>query len=95
MPPVNQGSRTALITWTVVTSLAHFWFNAFFEGGHTGADSGIFEIDWEAMDVDAIDRLFLRFASTPRPLLLGNANHMDVNAGLCECLGLPSNTRVT
>lgn len=36
--------------WTMVTSLAHVWFNAYFEGGHTGADSGIFEIDWEAMD---------------------------------------------
>jgi protein-tyrosine phosphatase len=36
--------------WTMVTSLAHVWFNTYFEGGHTGADSGIFEIDWEAMD---------------------------------------------
>jgi protein-tyrosine phosphatase len=36
--------------WTMVTSLAHVWFNAYFEGGHTGADSGVFEIDWEAMD---------------------------------------------
>jgi protein-tyrosine phosphatase len=36
--------------WTVVTSLAHVWFNAYFEGGYTGADSGICEIDWEAMD---------------------------------------------
>jgi protein-tyrosine phosphatase len=36
--------------WTMVTSLAHVWFNAYFEGGHTGVDSGIFEIDWEAMD---------------------------------------------
>jgi protein-tyrosine phosphatase len=36
--------------WTMVTSLAHVWFNAYFEGGHTGADSGILEIDWEAMD---------------------------------------------
>jgi protein-tyrosine phosphatase len=46
-----EGRNSAHYTgWTVVTSLAHFWFNAFFEGGHTGADSGIFEIDWEAMD---------------------------------------------
>jgi len=36
--------------WTMVISLAHVWFNAYFEGGHTGADSGVFEIDWEAMD---------------------------------------------
>jgi protein-tyrosine phosphatase len=36
--------------WTMVTSVAHVWFNAYFEGGHTGADSGVFEVDWEAMD---------------------------------------------
>ena len=36
--------------WTMVTSIAHVWFNAYFEGGHTGADSGVFEIDWDAMD---------------------------------------------
>jgi protein-tyrosine phosphatase len=50
----------------MVTSLAHVWFNAYFEGGHSGADSGIFEIDWEAMDgikgsakkgVKALDKL--------------------------------------
>jgi protein-tyrosine phosphatase len=34
----------------MVTSLAHVWFNAYFEGGYTGADSDVFEIDWEAMD---------------------------------------------
>ena len=36
--------------FTMVTSLAHVWFNTYFEGGHEGADSGVFEIDWEAMD---------------------------------------------
>ena len=35
---------------TMVTSLAHVWFNAYFEGGYGGANSGLFEIDWEAMD---------------------------------------------
>ena len=43
----NTGNPTG---WTMVTSLSHVWFNAYFEGGHTGADSGVFEIDWEAMD---------------------------------------------
>ena len=52
--------------WTVVTSLAHVWWNAYFEGGHEGANSGVFEIDWEAMDgikgsakkgIKALDRL--------------------------------------
>lgn len=36
--------------FTMVTSVAHVWFNAFFEGGYTGADSGVFEIEWDAMD---------------------------------------------
>lgn len=43
----NNASYTG---WTMVTSLAHVWFNTYFEGGHEGADSGVFEIDWEAMD---------------------------------------------
>ena len=34
---------------TMVTSIAHVWFNAYFEGGHVH-DSGVFEIDWEKMD---------------------------------------------
>lgn len=36
--------------FTVVTSIAHVWFNAYFEGGHEGHQSGVFEIDWDAMD---------------------------------------------
>jgi protein-tyrosine phosphatase len=35
---------------SLVTSIAHVWFNAFFEGGYEGNDSGVFEIEWEAMD---------------------------------------------
>lgn len=34
----------------MVTAVAHVWFNAYFEGGYEGNDSGVFEIDWEAMD---------------------------------------------
>lgn len=33
----------------MVTSVAHVWFNAFFEGG-AEHDSGIFETEWDAMD---------------------------------------------
>ncbi|KAL8688842.1 MAG: hypothetical protein Q9218_005344 [Villophora microphyllina] len=41
--------------WTMVTSVAHVWFNAFFEGNGPEAEdhaaaSGVFEIDWDAMD---------------------------------------------
>ncbi|KAF8534531.1 protein-tyrosine phosphatase-like protein [Trichophaea hybrida] len=35
--------------FAVVTSIAHVWFNAFFEAVK-GEDSGVFEIDWKAMD---------------------------------------------
>ena len=41
--------------WTMVTAVAHVWFNAFFEGrgpeNHGDAMSdGVFEIEWDAMD---------------------------------------------
>lgn len=41
--------------WTMVTSVSHVWFNAFFEGcgpeNHgDAAPSGVFEIEWDAMD---------------------------------------------
>ncbi|KAL8827142.1 MAG: hypothetical protein Q9191_003371, partial [Dirinaria sp. TL-2023a] len=41
--------------WTMVTSVAHVWFNTFFEGhgpqNHGDPTSqGVFEIDWDAMD---------------------------------------------
>ncbi|KAK2871596.1 hypothetical protein FQN49_003028 [Arthroderma sp. PD_2] len=35
--------------WTMVTSVGHVWFNAYFEGGHNH-DSGVFETEWDAMD---------------------------------------------
>ncbi|KAF2456092.1 hypothetical protein BDY21DRAFT_55936 [Lineolata rhizophorae] len=54
---VERRNRAAY-GWTMVTSVAHVWFNAYFEGqGPERAgedkepdDSGVFEITWEAMD---------------------------------------------
>ncbi len=43
----NKAPYTGL---TMVTAVARVWFNAYFEGGYEGDDSGVFEIDWEAMD---------------------------------------------
>lgn len=45
----------ASMGWTMVTAVAHVWFNAFFEGNgpeQSGKpdDSGTFEIEWDAMD---------------------------------------------
>lgn len=59
----NKSSYTG---FTMVTSIAHVWFNAYFEGGHQGNESGVFEIEWGAMDgikgsvrkgIQALDRL--------------------------------------
>ncbi|PHH76219.1 hypothetical protein CDD80_1705 [Ophiocordyceps camponoti-rufipedis] len=78
----NKSSKS--IGLTMVTAVAHVWFNAFFEGqgperNGAPADSGVFTIDWEAMDGikgssrkggRALDRLAVvwRLASdAPRP----------------------------
>lgn len=65
--------------FTMVTSIAHVWFNTYFEGGSNDEqESGVFEIDWEAMDgikgslrkgVKALDRLKVvwRYAKHTRP----------------------------
>lgn len=46
----ERRNKAAYTGFTMVTAVAHVWFNAFFEGGHDGADSGVFEIEWDAMD---------------------------------------------
>ncbi|KAG9231220.1 hypothetical protein BJ875DRAFT_517826 [Amylocarpus encephaloides] len=45
----------ASIGWTMVTAVAHVWFNTFFEGsgpeqGGKPDDNGVFEIEWDKMD---------------------------------------------
>ncbi|KAL3418310.1 dual specificity phosphatase [Phlyctema vagabunda] len=45
----------ASIGWTMVTAVAHVWFNAYFEGNGPeqngqADESGIFAIDWDRMD---------------------------------------------
>ncbi|EAW14055.1 putative phosphatidylinositol-3,4,5-trisphosphate 3-phosphatase [Aspergillus clavatus NRRL 1] len=61
----ERRGKAAYTGWAMVTSIAHVWFNAYFEGGDKH-DSGVFEIEWEAMDgikgtskrgVKALDRL--------------------------------------
>ena len=46
----ERRNKATYTGFTMVTSIAHVWFNAYFEGGHLGHDSGVFEIEWEAMD---------------------------------------------
>ncbi|KAL4910143.1 protein-tyrosine phosphatase-like protein [Aspergillus multicolor] len=69
-PDVNidfeRRSKAASYTGlAMVTSVAHVWFNPYFEGGDK-YDSGVFEIEWDAMDgvkgtsrkgIKALDRL--------------------------------------
>lgn len=45
----EKRSKASYTGFAMVTSVAHVWFNAYFEGGKEH-DSGIFEIDWDAMD---------------------------------------------
>ncbi|GFF50937.1 phosphatidylinositol 3,4,5-trisphosphate 3-phosphatase and dual-specificity protein phosphatase PTEN [Aspergillus udagawae] len=61
----ERRSKAAYTGWAMVTSIAHVWFNAYFEGGDKH-DSGVFEADWESLDgikgtskrgVRALDRL--------------------------------------
>jgi protein-tyrosine phosphatase len=45
----------ASMGWTMVTAVAHVWFNAYFEGngpenGGKPDENGIFEIEWDKMD---------------------------------------------
>ncbi|KAI9731172.1 MAG: Telomerase protein component 1 [Cirrosporium novae-zelandiae] len=45
----------ATYNWTLITSIAHVWFNAYFEGQGPEKNgqpetSGVFEIPWEALD---------------------------------------------
>lgn len=45
----------ASMGWTMVTAVAHVWFNAYFEGNGPenngkAAEDGIFEIEWDKMD---------------------------------------------
>lgn len=42
--------KAAYTGWAMVTSIAHVWFNAYFEGGGDNHDSGIFECDWDGLD---------------------------------------------
>lgn len=52
---LERRNKTKYGGFTMVTSVAHVWFNTFFEGNGpeqsgTADDSGVFEIDFDAMD---------------------------------------------
>ncbi|KAL1966080.1 hypothetical protein VTN77DRAFT_4828 [Rasamsonia byssochlamydoides] len=45
----ERRTKAAYTGWAMVTSIAHVWFNAYFEGGDK-YDSGVFECEWESLD---------------------------------------------
>jgi len=45
----ERRSKASYTGFAMVTSIAHVWFNPYFEGG-AEHDSGIFETEWDAMD---------------------------------------------
>ncbi|KAJ5112639.1 Phosphatase tensin type [Penicillium argentinense] len=45
----ERRSKASYTGFAMVTSVAHVWFNAYFEGGNEH-DSNVFEIGWDAMD---------------------------------------------
>ncbi|KAJ5569545.1 Phosphatase tensin type [Penicillium hispanicum] len=45
----ERRSKASYTGFAMVTSVAHVWFNAYFEGGNEH-DSGVFETEWDAMD---------------------------------------------
>jgi protein-tyrosine phosphatase len=62
----ERRNKASIAGFTMVTSVAHVWFNTWFEGGSEKHTSGLFEIEWDAMDgikgsarkgVRAFDRL--------------------------------------
>ncbi|KAJ5974484.1 Phosphatase tensin type [Penicillium waksmanii] len=46
---LERRSKASYTGFAMVTSVAHVWWNAYFEGGKDH-DSGVFEIEWDAMD---------------------------------------------
>lgn len=46
---LERRSKASYTGFAMVTSVAHVWWNAYFEGGNEH-DSGVFEIEWDAMD---------------------------------------------
>ncbi|BDD59245.1 hypothetical protein MPDQ_000198 [Monascus purpureus] len=71
----ERRSKAPHTGWTFVTSIAHVWFNAYFEGGDKH-DSGVFETNWDCMDgikgtsqkgIKALERLKVVWRYPPSP----------------------------
>lgn len=80
----ERRSKPPYTGWAMVTSIAHIWFNAYFEGGNEH-DSNVFEADWETLDgikgttkkgVRALDRLKVVWRY-PTPSQLGIPKEKD------------------
>lgn len=86
----ERRSKVSYTGLALVTSLAHVWFNAYFEGGNEH-DSGVFEIQWDAMDgikgsyrkgIRALERLKVVWRYPPQSgVLQGQDSRASVSTG--------------
>lgn len=94
----ERRSKAAYAGWAMVTSIAHIWFNAYFEGGNK-YESGVFETEWDALDgikgttkkgVKALDRLKVvwRYAP-PSRLDMKEPGKEDIGPALGKTLSEP------
>ncbi|GKZ34411.1 hypothetical protein AbraIFM66950_004686, partial [Aspergillus brasiliensis] len=84
----ERRSKAAYTGWAMVTSIAHVWFNAYFEGGDQH-DSGVFEAEWDALDgikgttrkgVKALDRVKVVWQYANQP----GTSHADTGKPISE-----------
>ncbi|PYI08268.1 phosphatases II [Aspergillus sclerotiicarbonarius CBS 121057] len=84
----ERRSKAAYTGWAMVTSIAHVWFNTYFEGGDQH-DSGVFEAEWDALDgikgttrkgVRALDRVKVVWQYANQP----GTSHPDTGKPISE-----------
>lgn len=94
----ERRSKAAYTGWAMVTSIAHIWFNTYFEGGDKH-ESGVFETEWDALDgikgttkkgIKALDRLKVVWRYPP-PCRLGTKEpgKEDVGSAVGKTVPVP------
>ena len=88
---IERRAKANYTGWVMTTSIAHVWFNAYFEGG-SKHDSGAFETEWGSLDgikgssnkgAKALDRIKVvwRYPASP---LAGEGKPEEEKAGAVE-----------
>ena len=94
----ERRSKAAYTGWAMVTSIAHVWFNAYFEGGNNH-ESGVFETEWDALDgikgttkkgIKALERLKVIWRYPPPSSLdMKEPGKEDIGSALGETITVP------